>query len=77
VSDFTGAAERYTAVIKWPGSDSDLVTLAHLHRGQVLDIAGRRSEALADYEVVLTRENVFDSRKQAAEFTKRPYSSGN
>lgn len=67
------AVEKYREVIRWPKSDKGLVTLAHLRAGQSLDVLGKRTEALAEYQTVTKRDNVFDSRKQAAEYLKNPY----
>src|SRR6266852_87971 len=49
----------------WPKSDQGLISLAHLHVGEALDALGKRDEAMAEYQVVLKRENVFDSHKLA------------
>jgi tetratricopeptide (TPR) repeat protein len=71
--DYQAAIERYRAVSRWSKSDKELVTLAHLHAGQALDALGKRDEAVAEYQEVLKRENVFDSRKLAAQYVKKPY----
>jgi tetratricopeptide (TPR) repeat protein len=67
------AIERYAAVIKWPRSNPSLVTLAHLHSGLASDALGKREQAVAEYQVVLKRENVYDSHKLANEYVKKPY----
>jgi len=67
------ALEKYREVIRWPKSDKGLVTLAHLNAGKALDVLGKRDEALAEYQSVMKRDNVFDSRKQASEYLKKPY----
>ena len=41
--------------------------------GEALDALGKRDEAMAEYQVVLKRENVFDSHKLAAQYVKKPY----
>ena len=71
--DYAGAVARYEDVKRWPKSDSDLVSLAHLHAGQALDAMGKRNEALTEYQTVLKRENVFDSHKLASQYVKKPY----
>jgi tetratricopeptide (TPR) repeat protein len=71
--DYAEAVERYNEVKRWQKSDSEIVSLAHLHAGQALDALGKRSEAVAEYQVVLKRENVFDSHKLASQFVKKPY----
>ena len=72
--DYAAAIERYTAVKKWPKSEPSLVSLAHLHAGQALDMLGKRDEAVAEYQIVLKREKIFDSHKLAAQYVKKPYS---
>jgi tetratricopeptide (TPR) repeat protein len=71
--DYAEAVERYNEVKRWQKSDAELVSLAHLHTGQALDALGKRSEAVAEYQLVLKRENVFDSHKLASQFVKKPY----
>ena len=71
--DYAGAIARYKEVQRWPKSDQGLVSLAHLHVGEALDALGKRDEAMAEYQVVLKRENVFDSHKLAAQYVKKPY----
>ncbi|HVG18370.1 MAG TPA: hypothetical protein VNI02_04905 [Blastocatellia bacterium] len=71
--DYAAAVERYNEVKRWQKSDVEIVSLAHLHAGQALDALGKRSEAVAEYQAVLKRENVFDSHKLASQFVKKPY----
>ena len=71
--EYAAAVERYNEVKRWPKSDAEIVSLAHLHKGQALDALGKRNEAVAEYQVVLKRENVFDSHKLASQFVKKPY----
>jgi tetratricopeptide (TPR) repeat protein len=71
--DFAKAVERYNEVARWPKSDEGLVSLSHLHSGQALDALGKRDEAIAEYQTVLKRENVFDSHKLASQYVKKPY----
>jgi hypothetical protein len=71
--DFAGAVSRYKQVIDWRPSEAGLVSLAHLHSGQALDLAGQRDQALAEYRIVLARENIFDSHDLARQYTKAPY----
>ncbi len=74
--DYAGAIPRYREVQRWPRSDPGLVSLAHLHVGEALDALGKREEAMAEYQVVLKRENVFDSHKLATQYVKKPYVTG-
>ena len=71
--DYAGAIQRYRDVQRWPKADQGLVSLAHLHVGEALDALGKREEAMAEYQVVLKRENVFDSHKLATQYVKKPY----
>lgn len=73
-NDFATALDRYNAVKQWPKSDPGLVSLAHLNAGRALDAMGKRAQALAEYQAVLKRENIFDSHDQANQFIKTPYS---
>jgi tetratricopeptide (TPR) repeat protein len=71
--DYAGSITRYKEVQRWPKSDPGLVSFAHLHVGEALDALGKRDEAMAEYQVVLKRENVFDSHKLATQYVKKPY----
>lgn len=71
--DYAAAIERYNAVKQWQKSEPGLVSLAHLHAGQALDMLGKREEAVAEYQAVLKREKIFDSHKLAAQYVKKPY----
>jgi tetratricopeptide (TPR) repeat protein len=71
--DHRGAIARYKEVQLWPKSEGSLVSLSHLHMGEALDALGRRDEAMAEYQVVLKRENIFDSHKLATQYVKKPY----
>jgi tetratricopeptide (TPR) repeat protein len=72
-ADHTGAIEQYDAVKRWPKSEAELVSLAHLHTGEALDALGKREQALVEYQAVLKRENVFGSHKLAAQYLKKAY----
>jgi tetratricopeptide (TPR) repeat protein len=67
------ALDRFNKVVEWQKSEAGLVTLAHLRAGQALDALGKRDQAKAKYQIVLKRENVFDSHKLATEYDKKPY----
>lgn len=71
--DYEGAIARFKDVQRWPKSNAGLVSLAHLRAGEALDAIGKRDEAMAEYQMVLKRENVFDSHKLAAQYVKTPY----
>jgi tetratricopeptide (TPR) repeat protein len=71
--EYKRAAEYYLAVPKCNQADTKLVTLALLRAAQVYDLGGLRNEAVANYRVVLTRSNVYDSREQAQRGLKEPF----
>lgn len=71
--EYANAAARYKEVTRSPKSDPGLVSLSHLHAGEALDALGKRDEAMAEYQMVLKRENVFDSHKLAAQYVKKPF----
>ncbi|HSE97835.1 MAG TPA: hypothetical protein VLD57_06145 [Blastocatellia bacterium] len=71
--DYAAALEKYNAAKQWPKAGAEVVSLAHLRAGQALDALGKRQEAMAEYQIVLKRENVFDSHKQASQYVKTPY----
>jgi tetratricopeptide (TPR) repeat protein len=71
--EYSRAAEHFAAVTKTPAATPSLTSMAHLHWGQALDAAGRRKDAVAQYELVLKREDVFDSHAAAERYLKRPY----
>ena len=67
------SAQQFLATAKAPGADAGLATMALLRAGQSLDLANKREEAIAQYKVVLTRPNVYDSRDQAQKGLKQPF----
>jgi hypothetical protein len=71
--NYQAALDHQQAVIAWPKSEPGLVSLAHLHAGQSLDMMGKRTEAIAHYRAVLGRENIFDSHDKAGEFINSRY----
>jgi tetratricopeptide (TPR) repeat protein len=71
--NYAAAIEQYAEVKRWPKSDPELVSLAHLNSGEAHDAMGKREQALAEYQVVLKRENVFGSHKLAAQYLKKAY----
>jgi hypothetical protein len=67
------AAEQFLAATAVRRADAGMVTRAHLLAAQAFDIAGKRTEALAEYRMVLSRPNVYDSYDQARRGLKKPY----
>jgi tetratricopeptide (TPR) repeat protein len=67
------AATEFLAATTVSGADAGTVSRAHLRAAQSLDLAGKRNEALAEYRVVLSRPNVYDSYDQARRGQKEPF----
>ncbi len=67
------AAIEFLAATTVRGADPGTVSRAHLRAAQAFDLAGMRSEALAEYRVVLSRPNIYDSYDQARRGQKEPY----
>jgi hypothetical protein len=67
------AAREFLAATTVEGAEAGVVSRAHLRAAQSFDLAGKRTEALAEYRVVLSRPNVYDSYDQARRGQKEPY----
>src|SRR6266567_2885339 len=67
------AAREFLAATTVRGAEAGVVSRAHLRAAQSFDLAGKRNEALAEYRVVLSRPNVYDSYDQARRGLKEPY----
>jgi len=67
------AAREFQASAGVASADQALVTMAHLYAAHALDLAGKRNEALAEYRIVLSRPNAYDSRDLAQQGLKRPF----
>jgi tetratricopeptide (TPR) repeat protein len=67
------AATEFLAATTVRGADAGTVSRAHLRAAQSFDLAGKRNEALAEYQVVLSRPNIYDSYDQARRGQKEPY----
>jgi hypothetical protein len=73
--EFNRAADHFLAVPQAKGGDASLATFALLRAAQVYDLAGQRTDAVAQYKAVLARPNVYDTRAQAEKGIKQPYQS--
>jgi hypothetical protein len=71
--DYGAAIARFKDVQRWPKSNPGLISLAHLRAGEALDALGKRDDAVVEYQMVLKRENVFDSHKLATQYVKKPF----
>ena len=67
------AAQEFIAATAANGSEAGLITQAHLRAAQSFDLAGKRAEALSEYQVVAERPNTRNSFEQARRGLKEPY----
>src|SRR5262245_15593374 len=67
------AADNFIAASQIQGGDANLAIRSRLRAAQVYDLAGERQLAIAQYKVVLSQPNVYDSRQQAEKGLNRPY----
>ncbi|MFL6211215.1 MAG: hypothetical protein ACJ74W_20365 [Pyrinomonadaceae bacterium] len=67
------AAHEFLAAALVPGAEANQATLARLRAAQALDVAGKRNDALAQYQAVLARPNVYDSQAEAKRGLRAPY----
>jgi tetratricopeptide (TPR) repeat protein len=67
------AAREFLAATTVKDADAGTVSRAHLRAAQAFDLAGKRTQALAEYRVVLSRPNIYDSHDQAHRGQKDPY----
>lgn len=67
------AAEQFLAATAVRRADAGMVSRAHLMAAQAFDVGGKRNEALAQYRIVLSRQDIYDSHDQARRGLKKPY----
>ena len=67
------AAREFLSAATVAGAESNLATMARLRAAQALDLAGKRNDALAQYQTVLARPNVYDSQAEAQRGLRAPY----
>jgi tetratricopeptide (TPR) repeat protein len=67
------AAKEYVAAASVAGAEPGLVTLAYLQAARAFDLAGKRSEALAQYRNVLARPDEAGAHGEAKQGLKEPY----
>lgn len=70
---FDRAAKEFLATTALQGAEAGLVTQAHLRAAQSFDLAGRRAEALAQYRIVMTRPDIYNSQAEARRGLREPY----
>lgn len=67
------AAKEFLAAASVANAESSLTTMAHLRGAQALDLAGKRSDALAQYRTVLNRPDAYDAHEEARRGLREPY----
>lgn len=67
------AVKEFTEATSAPSAEPSLVSMAHLRTAQALDLLNRRDEAIGHYNIVLKRQNVYDSHEQARKGLRSPY----
>ena len=59
------AAREFLAAAEVPNAQAGLATMSHLYAARVLDLLGKRNDALTQYRAVLARPNVYDAHEHA------------
>jgi tetratricopeptide (TPR) repeat protein len=67
------AAKEFLAATTVNGAEPALATLAHLQAARAFDLAGKRTEAVAQYRAVLARPDVSGAHTEAKQGLKEPY----
>ena len=75
VGQYEQASQQFQAAAKEVGANTNLISMAYLRAAQSFDLIGKRSEALATYDVVLKRPNVFDMYNEAQRGLRSPYTN--
>src|SRR5215813_126263 len=71
--EYKRAAAAFIAVYQVQGGDANLATISRLRAAQMHDLAGERQEAIAQYNAVLARPNVYDTKQQAEKGLNKPF----
>jgi hypothetical protein len=67
------AAAEFLAAAKAAKADEGLATMAHLYAARSLDAGNKRPEAVAQYQVVLSRPDVYDAHEEARKGLRERY----
>jgi len=67
------AEEQFRKVIGDPAAPERQKAMSHLYLGQLLDLEGKRSQAVEQYELVLELPDYNNSHATAREFVRKPY----
>ena len=67
------AAKEFLAATQIERAEAALVTMAHLYAARAFDLAGKRDDALTQYQEVLSRPDIYDAHDEAKKGLRRPY----
>ena len=67
------AAKEFLLTTAVPNAQSGLATMSLLRAAQAQDVAGKRTEALANYRAVLARPDVYDAHDEARSGIRQAY----
>ncbi|HXM33968.1 MAG TPA: hypothetical protein VN920_02160, partial [Pyrinomonadaceae bacterium] len=67
------AAQEFLAAARVEGAEPGLATMAYLCAAQALDAGRKRTEALAQYQTVLARPDVYDAHEEARKGLREPF----
>jgi len=70
---FESAIDNFDHVVKFKDSPPDAKASAHLWMGKIHDSAGRRAQALQQYDAILALNCNSEFKSQAQQFKKRPF----
>jgi tetratricopeptide (TPR) repeat protein len=75
LGQFDRASQQFMAAAKARDAAPGLISMAYLRAGQSLDLTGKRPEAVAAYNAVLGRPDVFDMYDEARRGLRAPYTT--
>jgi tetratricopeptide (TPR) repeat protein len=67
------AAKEFLAAAGSSGAEPGLVTIAYLQAARAFDLAGKRTDAVTQYRVVLARPDISGAHDRAKQGLKEPY----
>jgi hypothetical protein len=70
---FDLAAKEFLAAASVAGAEPNLATMSRLYAARALDLTTKRSEAIAQYKVVLSRPDIYDSHANAKRGMSEPF----
>lgn len=75
LSQFERASQQFLAAAKARDAAPGMISMAYLRAGQSLDLTGKRPEAVAAYNAVLGRPDVFDMYSEAQRGLRAPFTT--